>query len=59
MQIFPDVDRQDGGVCIKARTLRDDHPSRLVSVKVLNNMYAKLAADPDETFSMLCENSAV
>jgi tetratricopeptide (TPR) repeat protein len=46
-------------VSIKARTLRDDHPSRLVSVKVLNDMYAKLAADPDEAFSMLCENSAV
>ncbi|CAN9183440.1 unnamed protein product [Alternaria alternata] len=46
-------------VSIKARILRDDHPSRLVSVKVLNDMYAKLAADPDETFSMLCENSAV
>jgi tetratricopeptide (TPR) repeat protein len=46
-------------VSIKARILRDDHPSRLVSVKVLNDMYAKLAADPDEAFSMLCENSAV
>ncbi|CAN9286263.1 unnamed protein product, partial [Alternaria alternata] len=46
-------------VSIKARTLRDDHPSRLVSVEVLNDMYAKLAADPDEAFSMLCENSAV
>jgi hypothetical protein len=46
-------------VSIKARTLRDDHPSRLVSVKVLNDMYAKLAVDPDEAFSMLCENSVV
>jgi hypothetical protein len=46
-------------VSIKARTLRDDHPSRLVSVEVLNDMYAKLAIDPDEAFSMLCENSTV
>jgi tetratricopeptide (TPR) repeat protein len=46
-------------VSIKARILRDDHPSRLVSVEVLNHMYAKLAVDPDEAFSMLCENFAV
>jgi hypothetical protein len=46
-------------VSIKGRTLREDHPSRLVSVKVLNDMYAKIAVDPDEAFSMLCENSTV
>jgi hypothetical protein len=46
-------------VSFKVRTLRDDHPSRLVSVEVLDDMYAKLAVDPDEAFSMFCENSTV
>jgi tetratricopeptide (TPR) repeat protein len=58
-QVHKAVELLEHVVSIKARILRDDHPSRLVSVEVLNHMYAKLAVDPDEAFSMLCENSAV
>jgi hypothetical protein len=58
-QVHKAVELLEHVVSIKARILRDDHPSRLVSVEVLNDMYAKLAVDPDEAFSMRCKNSAV
>ncbi|CAN9191629.1 unnamed protein product [Alternaria alternata] len=58
-QVHKAVELLEHVVSIKGRTLREDHPSRLVSVKVLNDMYAKIAVDPDEAFSMLCENSTV
>jgi tetratricopeptide (TPR) repeat protein len=58
-QVHKAVELLEHVVAVEARTLREDHPSRLASVKVLNDMYAKIAVDPDEAFSMLCENSAV
>ncbi|KAF2825327.1 hypothetical protein CC86DRAFT_294722, partial [Ophiobolus disseminans] len=38
-------------VAVEARTLRDDHPSRLVSVEALADMYAHLTVDPVEALS--------
>jgi tetratricopeptide (TPR) repeat protein len=46
-------------VIIKARTLRDDHPSRLVSVEALADMYAELAVNSDEASSVSCGSSPV
>jgi hypothetical protein len=44
-------------VTIEADSLRDDHPSRLVSVEALADMYTELAVDPDEAVSSASFNS--
>jgi hypothetical protein len=46
-------------VSIEARTLRDDHPLRLVSVEALANMFAKLAVNPDKALSISRDSSPV
>jgi hypothetical protein len=46
-------------VAVEAGTLREDHPSRLVSVEALADMLAELAIDSDEASSMSCESSLV
>ena len=46
-------------VSVKARTLRDDHPSRLVSVEPLADMYAELAVDSDKASSLSRESSTL
>jgi hypothetical protein len=60
-QVQKAVELLEHVVAVKARTLRDGHPSRLVSVEVLDDMYAELAVDSDEALSSsswgeLCNN---